>query len=169
MSVALTQGKPRRLTGLGAMVALIAIIADQLVKNWLLLGPMREPQVFEITSFFNVVSAWNKGVSFSLLWMPSAFGPWILSGVAVAISIGLAVWLTRVSQWLTALGIGLVIGGALGNVIDRIRFGAVFDFLDFYVGTYHWPAFNVADSCICVGVVLLLWDGLFHGQERGKS
>jgi signal peptidase II len=169
MSVAVAQGRPRRLTGLGLVVAVIVIIADQVVKNWLLLGPMREPQIFEITSFFNVVSAWNKGVSFSLLWMPSAFGPWILSGVAIVISLGLAVWLTRVSQIVTALGIGLVIGGALGNVIDRIRFGAVFDFLDFYLGTYHWPAFNVADSCICVGVVLLLWDGLFHGQERGKS
>ncbi|HWT97818.1 MAG TPA: signal peptidase II [Terriglobales bacterium] len=169
MSVAVAQGKAGRLTGLGAAIAVVAIIADQLVKNWLLLGPMREPQLFEITPFFNVVSAWNKGVSFSLLWMPSQYGPWILSGVAIAISLGLAVWLTRVSQLVTAIGIGLVIGGALGNVIDRIRFGAVFDFLDFYVGTYHWPAFNVADSCICVGVVLLLWDGLFHGQERGKS
>jgi len=169
MTMAATRTSPPRFVWLGAMMAVIAIIADQLVKNWLLLGPMKEPQVFELTSFFNVVSAWNKGVSFSLLWMPSAFGPWILSAVAVLISLGLAVWLTRVSQRLTALGIGLVIGGALGNVIDRIRFGAVFDFLDFYVGNWHWPAFNVADSCITVGVVLLLWDGLFHGQERGKS
>lgn len=169
MAMAASRVSPPRLAGLGAAMAVTAIIADQLVKNWLLLGPMQQPQIFEITSFFNVVSAWNKGVSFSLLWMPSEAGPWILSAVAVAISLGLAVWLTRVSQRLTALGIGLVIGGALGNVIDRIRFGAVFDFLDFYIGAWHWPAFNVADSCITVGVVLLLWDGLFHGQERGKS
>ena len=67
------------------------------------------------------------------------------------------------------VGIGLVIGGALGNVIDRLRFGAVFDFLDFYLGSYHWPAFNMADSSIFLGVCLLLWDGLFQGQERGKS
>jgi len=158
-----------RLTGLGAGMAILAIVADQATKNWLLTGPMREPQVFELTSFFNIVSAWNKGVSFSMFWTSAETGPWILSGVALVIALGLAFWLTRVSHVLTALGIGLVIGGALGNIIDRLRFGAVFDFLDFYVGTYHWPAFNVADSCITIGVVLLLWDGLFHGQERGKS
>ncbi|HVJ44318.1 MAG TPA: signal peptidase II [Dongiaceae bacterium] len=158
-----------RLARLGAAMAVLAILADQVSKNWLLTGPLREPQVFEMTPFFNVVSAWNRGVSFSMIWISAESGPWILSAVAVAVSLGLAVWLTRVSQTLAAIGIGLVIGGALGNVIDRLRFGAVFDFLDFYVGTYHWPAFNLADSCITVGVVLLLWDGLFHGQERGKS
>jgi signal peptidase II len=158
-----------RLAGLGAGMAILAILADQISKNWLLAGPMREPQVFELTPFFNVVSAWNKGVSFSMFWTSAETGPWILSGVALVIALGLAFWLTRVGQLLTALGIGLVVGGALGNVVDRLRFGAVFDFLDFYVGTYHWPAFNVADSCITIGVVLLLWDGLFHGQERGKS
>jgi signal peptidase II len=104
-----------------------------------------------------------------MFWISAETGPWILSAVALIIALGLAFWLTRVTHLLTALGVGLVIGGALGNVIDRLRFGAVFDFLDFYVGTYHWPAFNVADSCITIGVVLLLWDGLFHGQERGKS
>jgi signal peptidase II len=158
-----------RLARFGASMAVLAILADQLSKNWLLAGPMREPQVFELTPFFNIVSAWNKGVSFSMFWTSAETGPWILSGVALVIALGLAFWLTRVSQLLTALGIGLVVGGAVGNVIDRLRFGAVFDFLDFYVGTYHWPAFNVADSCITIGVVLLLWDGLFHGQERGKS
>lgn len=169
MAIAAQQRGITRLTGLGVAMAILAIAADQLVKNWLLLGPMQQPQVFELTSFFNIVSAWNKGVSFSMFWTSAQYGPWILSGVALVISLGLAVWLTRVTHRLTALGIGLVIGGALGNVIDRLRFGAVFDFLDFYIGNYHWPAFNVADSCITVGVVLLLWDGLFHGQERGKS
>lgn len=169
MSIAVPHRKTSRHAGLGAGMAALAIIADQLVKNWLLAGPMHEPQAYEITPFFNIVSAWNRGVSFSMFWTSAEHGPWILSGVAVAISLALAVWLMRVSHRLTAIGIGLVIGGALGNVVDRIRFGAVFDFLDFYLGTYHWPAFNVADSCITVGVVLLLWDGLFHGQEPGKS
>src|SRR5262249_62376117 len=116
----------------------IAIIADQLVKNWLLLGPMREPQLFEITPFFNVVSAWNKGVSFSLLWMPSQYGPWILSGVAIAISLGLAAWLTRVSQVLTALGIGLVIGGGLGQVIGPVPFRGGLRFLRFFRRAHHF-------------------------------
>jgi signal peptidase II len=164
--MALTQ---KRLFGLGLAMAGLAILVDQGSKNWLLTGPMREPQVFELTSFFNIVSAWNKGVSFSLFRTSAETGPWILSSIALAISLGLLVWLTRVQHRLVALGIGLVIGGALGNVIDRLRFGAVFDFLDFYLGSYHWPAFNLADSSIFLGVVALLWDGLFHGPERGNN
>ena len=83
-------------------------------------------------------------------------------------------WLSRVETRVIALGIGLVAGGALGNVIDRLRFEAVFDFLDFYFRTgsgqeYHWPAFNLADSSIFVGVVLLLFDGLFHRVDRAKT
>lgn len=169
MATALRRIASPRLAGLGASMAILAILADQASKHWLLTGPLQEPQVFELTPFFNVVSAWNKGVSFSMFRTSAQTGPWILSAVALVISLGLAAWLTRVRQPLVAVGIGLVIGGALGNVIDRLRFGAVFDFLDFYVGGYHWPAFNLADSCITIGVVLLLWDGLFHGQERGKS
>ncbi len=169
MAVASSPLAPSRLIGLGAGMVAAAIMLDQASKNWLLAGPMRDPQVIEITPFFNIVSAWNKGVSFSLFRTSAETGPWILSAVALAISLGLAVWLTRVKHRLVAIGIGLVIGGALGNVIDRLRFGAVFDFLDFYVGSYHWPAFNLADSSIFVGVVLLLWDGLFHGPERGNN
>jgi signal peptidase II len=158
-----------RLVGLGAAMTGLAILLDQGSKNWLLAGPMKERQVFELTPFFNIVSAWNKGVSFSLFRTSAEAGPWILSGIAMVIALGLAVWLTRVQHRLVAVGIGLVIGGALGNVIDRLRFGAVFDFLDFYLGSYHWPAFNLADSSIFLGVVALLWDGLFHGQERGNN
>ena len=168
MSLA-TSARAPRLILLGLALAALAILADQALKNWLLTGPLLEPQVFEITSFFNVVSAWNKGVSFSMFWTSAEYGRWVLSAVAIVISLGLVIWLTRVSHKLPAIAIGLVIGGALGNVIDRLRFGAVFDFLDFYIGQYHWPAFNLADSCITLGVFLLLWDGLFHGQERGKS
>ncbi len=158
-----------RLVGLGGIVAVLAILADQVSKWWLLTGPMAQPQIIELTPFFNIVTAWNRGVSFSLFRNDAASGPFILSALAIVIAIGLTIWLTRVSHSLAATGIGLVIGGALGNVIDRLRFGAVFDFLDVYWGNYHWPAFNVADSAITVGVILLLWDGLFHGAERGKT
>ena len=158
-----------RLVLLGGLIAGLVILIDQVSKWWLLTGLMAQPQVIELTSFFNIVSAWNRGVSFSLFHNEAASGPFILSAVAIAISVGLMIWLTRISHSLAATGIGLVIGGALGNVIDRLRFGAVFDFLDVYWGSYHWPAFNLADSAITIGVVLLLWDGLFHGAERGKT
>jgi len=89
----------------------------------------------------------------------------LFSLVAAAIVAVLIYWLSRVESWLLAVAIGLVIGGAVGNVIDRLRFGAVVDFLDFHVGSWHWPAFNVADSAICVGVAVMLLDGLLLRRE----
>jgi signal peptidase II len=100
--------------------------------------------------------------------------PQALSAFAILVSAGLIYWLSRVENRLIALGIGFIAGGALGNVIDRFRFGAVFDFLDFYLTTgggreWHWPAFNLADSSIFVGVALLLFDGLFHRVDRART
>ncbi|MBL8709460.1 MAG: signal peptidase II, partial [Rhodospirillaceae bacterium] len=120
----------------------------------------------EILPSLNIVMAWNTGVSFSML---RDTGPWLLAGLAIAVSLGLLAWLVRLAEPLPAYGIGLVVGGAIGNVIDRFRFGAVFDFIDFYVGDWHWPAFNLADSAISIGVALLLFDGLFHDRDRGKN
>jgi signal peptidase II len=99
----------------------------------------------------------------------------VLSGFAILVSLGLIYWLMRVETRLIAIGIGCVAGGALGNVIDRLvsERKAVFDFLDIYVRTgtweYHWPAFNLADSAITIGVVLFLFDGLFHRVDRAKT
>ncbi|MEA2778578.1 MAG: signal peptidase [Rhodospirillaceae bacterium] len=153
-----------RLLGLGA--ALAAIVLDQiskpLLRDWLAGG-----EVY-VTSFFSLVSAWNRGIGFSLLTLTPPSGPYILSGAALLISAGMLVWLFRVDRWVPALGLGLVIGGALGNVIDRLRLGAVFDFLDFHIGDIHFPAFNVADSALSIGVALLLIDGLFDGSGKGK-
>ena len=85
---------------------------------------------------------------------------------ALAVVVCLVIWLRRTDQMLIGLGLGLVIGGATGNVIDRIRFGAVVDFLDFHLAGYHWPAFNVADAAICVGAVLMLADGLLTRRSQ---
>ena len=141
---------------------------DQLTK-WLILDVvMQPPRLITVTGFFNIVLAWNRGVSFSMFQSGSAAGPWILAAVALAISIALGVWLTRQRRLVPALALGLIIGGALGNVIDRLRFGAVVDFLDFHAAGYHFPAFNVADSGITVGVALLIIDGLFAKDDRPK-
>jgi signal peptidase II len=114
--------------------------------------------VFE--DFFRLVEVWNRGVSFGMLGGDRSLPPWVLSGVAVAVCVGLFVWLRRVERKYTAWGIGLVMGGAIGNVIDRALWGAVFDFADFFVGQWHWPAFNIADAAIVIGVGLLLLDSL---------
>jgi signal peptidase II len=89
----------------------------------------------------------------------------LFSLAAVVIVVGLIYWLSRVGSPLLAVAIGLIVGGAVGNVVDRIRYGAVVDFLDFHIGNYHWPAFNLADSAICLGVVVMLFDSLLLRRE----
>jgi signal peptidase II len=151
---------------LGLTVALASLALDQLGK-WAALAwldPADPPLM--VTAFFNLVLVWNRGVSFGMFNSSGALAPWLLSGVALAVVIGLVVWLRRNDQLLTAFGLGLVIGGALGNVIDRIRFGAVIDFLDFHLAGYHWPAFNLADAAICIGALLMLADGLLARRRQ---
>ncbi|MGQ0526515.1 MAG: signal peptidase II [Alphaproteobacteria bacterium] len=119
----------------------------------------------EILPFFNLVMVWNKGISFGLFNHDTDYGPLIL-GIMTLLIVGFFTWwLMKKNHPLQSAGIILVIGGALGNLIDRVRFGAVIDFLDFHVSGYHWPAFNIADSCICAGVALLLIHALFFEKE----
>src|SRR5690606_1168418 len=114
-------------------LAALVVLLDQLTKWWIL-GVMDPPRQIELTPFFNLVLAWNRGVSFSLFHSGAAYAPYILSAVALAVVAGLLWWLGRQERLLPVLAIGLVIGGALGNVIDRLNFGAVVDFLDFHAG-----------------------------------
>lgn len=115
----------------------------------------------EILPFFNLVMVWNKGVSFGMFTQDTALGSWLLVALSVIITIWFTVWLlfTR-SKW-QSIAIAMVIGGAIGNAIDRIRFGGVIDFLDFHAFGWHYPAFNVADSCIVLGVFMLMIYALF--------
>ena len=147
----------------GLSIALLVIILDQATKQVVLAG-VATGEVREVLPFFNLVLVWNRGVSFGMFG--SASVPWLLSGIALAVVVGLLVWLRRTDNGLVALGLALVIGGALGNVIDRIRFGAVIDFLDFHAFGWHWPAFNLADSAICVGAVVLVLDGLLAPRSE---
>jgi signal peptidase II len=138
------------------LVALLTLLIDQITK-YLILKKIELNQVVSFCPFFNLVSVRNRGVSFSFLSGDSPLMPWILSGMALIICIGLVIWLEKEKCRWTRIGLSLVLGGAIGNVIDRIRFGAVIDFLDFYIGKYHWPAFNMADSAICLGVFIILY------------
>lgn len=152
---------------LGALLLSIAIIAADQATKWWIMGLLAEPPHFmRITGFFNLAWAWNRGVSFGLFNTDGDWNAVILSVVAITIVIGLGIWLFRNDDRPTIFAIGLVIGGALGNVIDRVRFGAVFDFLDVHAMGWHWPAFNIADSAISVGAVILVFDGLFGGHKR---
>lgn len=156
--------------GLGIVAAAAVLAADQASKQWMLgylqvEGGLGRGRFEPVTDFFNLVVVWNRGVSFGMFAGHDDAVRWALAGLAVAVSVALAVWLFRTTDRLVAFGLGCVIGGAIGNVVDRVRFGAVFDFLDFHVAGYHWPAFNVADAGIFVGVAALLADGLFRRRE----
>lgn len=150
----------------GLAIALVVGILDQVSKWVILEAVMAPPRILPVFPGFNLTLVYNPGVSWGALdWL----GPWALSGLAIAISAALVVWLHRVETRLLALAIGMIVGGAIGNVVDRVRFHAVVDFLDFYVPATdwpHWPAFNIADSAIVLGVGLILLDGLFAERQK---
>ena len=146
---------------LGLFVAVLAISVDQATKWWVLLEVMSPPRVIDVTPFFNIVLVWNRGISFGMFSNDSMAGVWILSLLALIIVGFLTNWLRKADSKRVAISLGLIIGGALGNVIDRAVHAAVLDFLDFYAGSFRWPAFNAADSFITVGAILLIVDSLF--------
>ncbi|MEW6164069.1 MAG: signal peptidase II [Pseudomonadota bacterium] len=152
--------RPEAWFGLAALV----IALDQASKLWVL-GSFVLHESVAVTSFFNLVLVLNPGASFSFLADAGGWQKWFFIILALVISAWLAVMLRRhAAERLMPTALALVLGGALGNVIDRLRFGAVVDFLDFHVAGWHWPAFNVADSAISVGVALLLWQQLTHKE-----
>ena len=141
-------------------VSLLVIVLDQLSKLWVI-GAFQHGEGIAITSFFNLVHARNTGAAFSFLASESGWQRFFFIGIAVAASIFITYLLYKhaAERWFS-LALSLVLGGALGNLIDRVRFGYVVDFLDFYYGAWHFPAFNVADSAITVGAALLILDSL---------
>lgn len=151
---------------LGLFVALAAIIIDQISKYVVMNYILQEYAAIIVAPFFAVVRAWNTGVSFSMFNNFGINGVYILSGVALVIVAMLLKWLKHEQNKVVQVALGCIIGGALGNVIDRVRLGAVFDFLDFYVGEYHWPAFNAADSFICIGAGIIVVHGLFFNKKK---
>jgi len=155
----------RRMMRLGLAIAAVIIVLDQISKWWMMDRVLASGRSITLTSFFDLVVVWNRGVSFGLFSRDWDGAPWALSAVAVAVVVLLTIWLTRQHSALAAGAIGAIIGGAIANVIDRARFGAVFDFIDIHVAGWHWPAFNLADSAITVGVVVLLVDSLLRGRQ----
>lgn len=157
-----------RITPLGWLaygLAALVVAVDQLSKFWIVEGlqlPSRGP--IAVTPFFDLTMVWNRGVSFGLLRADADLARWGLAAFSVAVAVIFAVWVRGAHRRLPAVAFGLAIGGAVGNVIDRIRFGAVADFLDFSALYFPW-VFNIADSAITVGMALLLLDS-FVGDRK---
>ena len=160
-------------TALGLVVALIALLMDQASKLWLLfVFDLAGQGAVALTPFFDLVLVWNKGISYGLFQQDSALGQWVLLGLKVAAVILFWGWMARVTDRWTAACIGLIIGGALGNAIDRVAYGAVADFAHFHVTTatwnFSWYVFNLADVAIVVGVAGLLYESFF-GERTLKA
>jgi signal peptidase II len=147
---------PRTWPMMGMGLATFIFALDQMSK-WVVLNHlMVPPHTLPVTSFFNIVLAWNRGVSFGLLSSSNPYGVWILASIAFAFAAVLTLWVWRAETKVMSLAFGLILGGAVGNLLDRLRFGAVTDFLDFHANGYHWYTFNIADSAIVFGVGLIL-------------
>lgn len=145
----------------------LIVLLDQLSKWWILSVfhlPFRG--VVEVLPFFNLVMVWNKGMSFGMFPAESKIGLAVLLLIPLIIVGVLIAWLRRAEAWPLALGLGLVIGGAIGNMIDRARFGAVADFVQLHAAGYSFYVFNIADAAISIGVALLLWDAIFQRQDK---
>lgn len=158
---------PRFAPTLGRWLALatLVLILDQVSKTWVLANfRLMDRQI--VTSFFNLVLVFNPGASFSFLADAGGWQKWFFVGLALIISLWLLSLLRKhAHERLLPAALSLILGGAIGNVLDRLRFDAVVDFLDFHLAGYHWPAFNVADSAITVGVALMLWHQFRYGKE----
>jgi signal peptidase II len=141
-------------------IAAIVLLLDQLTKITIT-QMLSYGQSIRVTSFFNLVLAYNKGAAFSFLADEGGWQRYLFTGIAIAAVIFILFLLKRhAGQRLFCWALALILGGAVGNLIDRIMYGHVIDFLDFYVNNWHWPAFNVADSAICVGAAMFIMDEL---------
>ena len=146
---------------------MVVLAADQASKWWILEG-LHLPQLgrVDLLPVLSLTMVWNPGVTFGLFKAAGSAGAFMLVGVAVVIVAALALWLRRAESRLVALSLGAIAGGAIGNVLDRLRFGAVVDFIHVHVGGWSWYVFNVADAAIVCGVGALVLDGLLPRARR---
>ena len=148
-------------------LSLLALILDQGTKL-AIAGSMQLYESIAIMTFFKLTYVHNTGAAFSFLSEAGGWQRWFFAGLAMMMSIVIAIWLTRLKkhETLLAVALSLVLGGAVGNLIDRLAYGYVIDFLDVYYESWHWPAFNIADSAITLGVILMLAESFGLGKSK---
>ncbi|GAB3034418.1 signal peptidase II [Bowmanella dokdonensis] len=151
-------------------LALLTIVLDQLTKIWVM-DAMTLYQSISIMPFFNLTYVHNYGAAFSFLSDAGGWQRWFFTAIAITVSALILYWLkqSKAEQVLLPVAFSLILGGALGNLYDRLVYGYVVDFLDFYVGNWHWPAFNLADSAICVGAGLLVIDAFRNNGVKADG
>lgn len=160
----------RSLRRIGYGLAAVVFVLDQLVKYWIIeVVRLRERGFIDVASFFNLTWVENRGVSMGMLTADGDLERWLLVALTAAISVGVGIWLWRERNRLDVFALGLVLGGAIGNIVDRVRFGYVVDFLHFFWEDWHFYVFNVADAAITVGVTLLLLRALSRGDGQARA
>ncbi len=149
-------------------IALIVLTLDLASKYWVE-SVLEFGQKIPLTSFFNLILTYNPGAAFSFLSEESGWQRWFLSGIAGSAALLIIFLLNKYKhEKLFCMSLSLILGGALGNLYDRITLGHVVDFLDFYIDSYHWPAFNIADSAIFIGAALMIYDS-FQRKENAQD
>lgn len=152
---------------LGAGLALAVLVVDQLLKLWLLfVVGLAENGPFSVLPFMDIVLAWNRGISYGLFQQSTDLGRWLLVVVSFAAAIWMWRWMWRSDDRLTVVALALIIGGAVGNGIDRAVWGAVVDFVHLHWGRFSWYIFNIADAAIVVGVLLLLYESFRPARSK---
>ena len=148
-------------------LSLLAVVLDQISKL-AIAGSMQLYQSIQVVPFFKLTYVHNTAAALSFLSEAGGWQRWFFAGLALMISVVIAVWLARLktNETLLAVALALVLGGAVGNLIDRLVYGYVIDFLDVYYETWHWPAFNIADSAITLGVILMLAESFGVGKSK---
>lgn len=149
----------------GFVVSIISIIIDQITKA-AVLSHLADGKYLSLSPFAGIVLVWNKGISFGMFNNDTSNLVVIFIAISVIMVSVLSYWMVVSKDKPTTYSLALIIGGALGNIIDRIRFGAVVDFIDLYVSKYHWPAFNIADSCITIGACIMLFITLRYDEGK---
>ena len=154
------------------IIAFAVLVLDYVSKIMLLNFVSTHDGFYPVFSNFNLVQVWNYGVSFGMFQLPSGWGPYVWSFLSIALVILLFIWALKSESKFIRFNIALIIGGAIGNVVDRIKYGAVADFFDFHIWGYHWPAFNIADIAISCGACLIIVSELFLSStsvSKGNS
>jgi signal peptidase II len=155
---------------LGLGIAAAVLFLDQLHKWWMIdIFRIGEKGKVTVTPFFDLVMVWNEGISYGLFKQGSVHGQYALAAFAIAASVALALWMAQFAERLPAIATGLIIGGALGNAMDRLAYGAVADFFSFHAFGFYWYVFNIADMAIVAGVCGLLYDSLKPGHKKAGN
>ena len=149
----------------GMVIAVLGFVADQLSKVWVLFGTdLPDGGVIRVLPVMDFTLVWNRGISYGLMQQDGDLGRWLLVGFSIVATVLLSVWMWRTDRRLTAAGLGLIVGGAVGNLVDRVVHGAVVDFVYLHAGGWSWYVFNLADAWIVAGVAALLYDSLTSGS-----